>query len=92
MQANFGFFTGFNVYNAGASSTTVNCVFSGAGAPAPVGATLAAGETMTAVQTGATSYVGSVQCTAPSGSIVGVANELSSAAGDNLFAYGGFNQ
>jgi hypothetical protein len=92
MRDNFGFFTGFNVYNAGANTVTVNCVFSGTGAPDPVGATLASGETMTAVQTGSGHYVGSVQCNAPSGAIVGVANELSTAAGDNLFAYGGFNQ
>jgi hypothetical protein len=92
MQANFGFFTGFNVYNAGAANAEVTCVFSGTGAPSTVVATVEPGDTLTSIQLGATTYVGSVQCNAPGGSIVGVANELSSAAGDNLFAYGGFNQ
>ena len=92
MRDNFGFFTGFNIYNAGMASADVTCTFSGTGGPATVNETVAAGETLTAVQTGSGPYVGSVQCTADGGSLVGVANQLSSAAGDNLFAYGGFNQ
>ncbi len=92
MRDNFGFFTGFNIYNAGAAAATVSCTFSGTGGPAPVNATVAAGETLTSIQFGPGPYVGSATCTAPGGSLVGVANELGSAAGDNLFAYTGFNQ
>jgi hypothetical protein len=92
MRDNFGYFTGFNVYNAGAASASVTCTFNGAGAPAPVAATVAAGSTLTAVQTGSGSFVGSVTCNAAGSSLVGVANELGSGAGDNLFAYGGVNQ
>lgn len=92
MRDNFGFFTGFNIYNAGAAAANVACTFSGTGGPAPVNATVAAGATLTAVQIGTGPYVGSATCTAAGGSLVGVANELSSAAGDNLFAYTGFNQ
>jgi hypothetical protein len=92
MRDNFGFFTGFNIYNAGMANANVTCTFSGAGAPAPVNATVAPGDTLTAIQLGSGLYVGSVQCTAAGGSLVGVANQLGSAAGDNLFAYGGFNQ
>jgi hypothetical protein len=92
MRDNFGFFTGFNVYNAGAASASVTCTFSGTGAPADVSATVAAGEVLNAVQTGSGTYVGSATCTAAGGSLVGVANEVSTASGDNLFAYSGFNQ
>lgn len=92
MRDNFGFFTGFNIYNAGAASADVACTFSGTGGPAPVNATVPSGGTLTAVQTGTGPYVGTVTCTAAGGSLVGVANQLGSAAGDNLFAYTGFNQ
>lgn len=92
MQANYGFFTGFNIYNAGGASANVTCTFSGTGAPADVTATVAAGEVLNAVQTGTTTYVGSATCTASGGSLLGVANEISSSTGDNLFAYSGFNQ
>ena len=91
MQANFGFFTGFNVYNVG-GPVTVNCTFSGAGAPANISQPLASGSALNAVQLGATPYVGSATCTAAGGSIVGIANELGTGAGDNFFAYGGFNR
>lgn len=92
MRDNFGFFTGFNIYNAGDAAADVACTFSGTGAPAAVNANVAAGATLTAVQTGSGTYVGSVTCTATGGSLVGVANQLGSSAGDNLFAYSGFNQ
>ena len=91
MQANFGFFTGFNVYNVG-GPVTVTCTFSGAGAPATVTQSLGTGSALNAVQLGTTQYVGSATCNAPGGSIVGIANELGSGAGDNFFAYGGFNR
>jgi hypothetical protein len=92
MRDNFGFFTGFNIYNAGGAAANVTCNFTGAGAPGAVNATVAAGETLTAIQLGAGTYVGSVICNAAGGSLLGVANQLGSGAGDNLFAYGGFNQ
>ena len=91
MEANFGYFTGFNVFNAGGSSVDVTCTFSGSPSPADVTGTIAAGAALTAVQTGTTPYVGSVTCTAD-GPVVGVANELGGATGDTFFAYGGFNQ
>lgn len=93
MQDNFGYFTGFNVYNAGSSDASVTCTFSsGSNAPANINTTVSAGSAYTAVQTGSGQYVGSVTCTAAGGSLVGVANELGSGSGDNFFAYGGFNQ
>ncbi|MCA9970175.1 MAG: hypothetical protein KC425_08165 [Anaerolineales bacterium] len=93
MQDNFGFFTGFNVYNAGGSDADVTCTFSaGANKPADITTTIAPATAYTAVQLGSGQYVGSVTCTAAGGSLVGVANELGSGAGDNFFAYGGFNQ
>ncbi|MEM7332298.1 MAG: hypothetical protein AAF490_09410, partial [Chloroflexota bacterium] len=92
MQANFGFFTGFNVMNVGNSAASVNCTFSGSGGPANFTQSIAAGSVYTAVQGGAGQYVGSATCTASGGSLVGVANELGPAGGDTFFAYGGFNQ
>lgn len=93
MQANFGYFTGFNVFNAGSTSASVTCTFSGAGAPTAVTQSIDAGAALTAVQTGADTYVGSVTCTGAGASLVGVANQLSSSgSGDTFFAYGGFNQ
>lgn len=93
MQDNFGFFTGFNVFNAGGASASVTCTFSsGANAPATINQTLAAGASFTAVQTGSGQYVGSATCTAAGGSLLGVANELGSGTGDDFFAYIGFNQ
>jgi hypothetical protein len=92
MRDNFGYFTGFNIYNAGGASADVTCTFSGTGAPAPVSSTVAAGSTLTAVQTGTGRFVGSATCTAAGASLLGVANELASSTGDNLFAYTGFNQ
>jgi hypothetical protein len=92
MRDNSGFFTGFNVYNAGAAAANVTCTFTGTGAPAPVSGNVPAGGTLTAIQGGAGRYVGSVICSATGGSLLGVANQLGSGAGDNLFAYGGFNE
>lgn len=93
MQDNFGYFTGFNVYNAGGSDANVTCTFSsGSNKPTDINTTVSAGTAYTAVQTGTGQYVGSVTCTASGGSLVGVANELGSGSGDNFFAYGGFNQ
>jgi hypothetical protein len=92
MQDNFGFFTGFNVMNGDNSSATVSCVFSGSGGPANFSETLGAGQVYTTVQTGSGQYVGSATCTSTGSIVVGVANELGSAAGDQFFTYGGFSQ
>lgn len=93
MKDNFGYFTGFNVYNAGGSSASVNCTFSaGSNKPANFTQSIPSGGVHTAVQTGTGQYVGSATCTASGGTLVGVANELGNAAGDQFFAYGGFNQ
>lgn len=92
MQANYGYFTGFNVYNAGAEAD-VTCAFSaGTNAPADINVTIPANGVYTAVQGGADTYVGGVVCSATGASLIGVANELGSGAGDNFFAYSGFNQ
>jgi hypothetical protein len=94
MQANFGYFTGFNVYNAGGSATDVTCTFSSGVGTTPTSFTqnIASGSVYTSVQTGAARYVGAVTCTAASGTIVGVANELCPNTGDTFFAYGAFSQ
>ncbi len=93
MQDNFGFFTGFNVYNAGSAAASVTCTFSaGTNAPASITTNIAAGASFTAVQGDSGQYVGSATCTATGGSLLGVANELGSGTGDDFFAYIGFNQ
>lgn len=92
MQDNYGYFTGFNVYNAG-TEAIVDCTFTaGANAPADFSTTIAADGVYTAVQLGSGQYVGSVVCESAGASLVGVANELGSGAGDSFFAYSGFNQ
>ena len=97
MQDNSGYFTGFNIYNAGAADAAVTCTFSTdadnpGNTPSDVVVILGNGESYTALQMGTGSYVGGVVCTAAGGSLVGVTNELGSGAGDTLFAYNGFNQ
>jgi hypothetical protein len=95
MQDNYGYFTGFNVMNVGSSSTTVSCTFSGSSHTE--GATLAAGEALTAVQYGTalgSGYVGSATCTATGGdaSIIGVVNETLLGTGQDTFlVYEAFN-
>lgn len=93
MDRNFGYFTGFNVQNVGAASTTVTCTYTGSSHTDV--ATLAAGEAMNALQLNvlADAYVGSGTCTATAGgTIIGVVNELGpSATSDQLLVYEAIN-
>ncbi len=96
MDRNFGLFTGFAVANVGASTTTVNCTFSGT--PYTVSASVPAGQSLTDVQLNKISagYVGSAVCTATGGDqkIAGIVNEAlqgAPAANDGLAVYSGFN-
>jgi hypothetical protein len=95
MDRNFGYFTGFAVANVGASTTTVNCTFTGTGFT--VSGSVAAGSSLTAVQNGqiANGYVGSATCTATGGDqkIAAIVNELGTgvATDDKLLTYNGVN-
>jgi hypothetical protein len=93
MDRNGGYYTGFNVTNAGTSSTDVTCTFTGTGYT--VGpTTLAPGAAMTALQNNqiASGYVGSGTCTSTGEPILGVVNELGAAgAADQLLVYNGIN-
>lgn len=90
MDQNFGFFTGFNVMNVGAAATDVSCSFTGSALT--VDGTIDPGEALNHVQLNflPAGYVGSATCTGTD--IIGVVNELATAAGDNLFTYEAFNQ
>jgi hypothetical protein len=92
MDRNSGYFTGFSVANVGGGSATVNCSFSGTSVTES--ATLAAGEALAAIQSGAIAdgYVGSATCTAGSGAqIIGVVNELNTGlSGDAFLVYDAF--
>jgi hypothetical protein len=94
MDRNFGYYTGFNVQNVGTAAATVNCTFTGTSYS--VSKTLQPGEAMNDLQNNkiANAYVGSGTCTGGAGSkIVGVMNEVSSAAGvDSLLVYEGINK
>lgn len=92
MEANYGFFTGFNVMNIGASTTTVVCTF--VNNAYTVSKILAPGEVLNAVQYGTAlpdPYVGGATCDGAGVDIIGIANELGSGAGDNFYAYDAFN-
>jgi hypothetical protein len=91
---NYGYFTGFNVVNVGASSTTVNCTFSNSAYT--TSATLASGAAFTAVQANqiGNGYVGSGVCTATGGDqkIIGVVNQVNtSGTSDTFLVYEAFN-
>jgi hypothetical protein len=89
MDRNSGYFTGFNVMNVGAGSTSVSCVFTNNAYT--VNGTLDPGEALTDLQVNklADGYVGSATCTAGAGgAIVGVVNELGpSGTADQLLVY-----
>jgi len=96
MDRNYGYFTGFNVMNAGTNDATVTCTFTGSAFT--VGPTLLTpGQAMTNTQLNliANGYVGAATCsatgTAPK--IVGVVNELlNSGTSDTFLVYEGFNK
>lgn len=92
MDRNFGYFTGFNVVNAGAASTNVACTFTGTSYT--VNATLAAGAALNDVQLDKISngYVGSATCTGDAGAkLAGVVNELGTGSGDQFLVYEAIN-
>ena len=95
MDRNFGYFTGFSVANVGASTTHVNCTFTGSAFT--VSGDVAPGTSLTSVQNGqiANGYVGSATCTATGGDtkIAAIVNELGTGAptSDLLLTYNGVN-
>jgi hypothetical protein len=92
MDNNAGFFTGFNVQNVGAASTTVTCTF--VGSTYTVSDTLAPGEALNDLQLGKLGgpAVSSAVCTAPGGTIIGVVNQLGpSSTDDQLLVYEAIN-
>lgn len=87
-----GYFTGFNVMNIGATSTTVTCSFTDS--TVTVSQALEPGAALNALQAGQLGdpYVGSATCSAPGGEIIGVVNEAGPAtAADQLLVYEGVN-
>jgi len=100
MNANSGFYTGFQVMNVGSASTTITVAYgpntAGSYAPAGETATLAAGNSYNSIQAsnwGSNKYVGSASVTAGSGGqIVMIVNQVNPGlAGDQFMTYGGFN-
>jgi hypothetical protein len=95
MDRNSGFYTGFNVQNVGAGSTTVTCTYTsndGTITDSETSGTLDPGDAFNSLQLNqlANGFVGSGVCEA-SENIIGVVNELGSGSGDQLFSYEGFN-
>lgn len=114
MANNFGAFTGIQVQNVGGASTDItltygpNTVTGGDACGTPVArtATIAAGASVTFIQSGAGAatdgfdsqfatcrYVGSATVTAAAGGkVVAIVNQASTGGGDTLFTYNAFNQ
>jgi hypothetical protein len=92
---NYGYFTGFNVQNVGASAATVTCTFyNSARTVGPL--VLLPGEALTDTQYGVLGdpYVGSATCSAAEGDakIIGVVNYLrSSGTADTFLVYEAFS-
>jgi len=94
MDRNNGWYTGFNLMNAGDQEVTVNCVFTNTSYT--VSGTLEPGEALNAVQNGAiaSGYVGSGTCTASgigTNLISGVVNEIGTYGVDRMMTYEGLN-
>ena len=93
MNANGGYYTSINLMNVGAAATDVTCTFTNS--PLTLTRNLPAGGGVSLLQAaadqfGSTKYVGSATCTAASGQIVAVVNELgASATADQLLVYEG---
>jgi hypothetical protein len=96
MDRNYGYFTGFNVMNAGANDATVTCTFTSSGVT--VGPTLLTpGKALTHTQLNqlGNGYVGAATCiaTGTDPKIVGVVNQLlNSGTADTFLVYEGFNK
>jgi len=100
MNANSGFYTGFQVMNVGTSSTSITVTYgpntAGSYTPAPEFATLNPGDSYNSIQPGnwgSNKYVGSASVTAGSGAkIVMIVNQVNPGlAGDQFMTYDGFN-
>jgi len=104
MDRNYGYFTGYNVANAGTTSIAaayLSCDVTGVGASGPVSMTfnpttaIPAGGAWNLVNNGTLDdkFVGSATCTGPSGSqLLGIVNELRFTAGqDTSLTYEGTN-
>lgn len=99
MDRNFGYYTGFNLLNAGNATTEVTCTFSTAtngGTIANATYTLAAGEAVNQLQLNQASqatYVGGGTCTSDGEPIIAVVNELGTGTTvDLLFTYEAVNK
>lgn len=94
MDRNFGYFTGFNIVNAGTSPTNVVCTFTNTSYTVNV-SNLPAGGSLNAVQLNqiANGYVGAATCTGGTGAkLLGAANQLRQSTKDELLVYEGINQ
>jgi hypothetical protein len=100
MNANSGFYTGFQVMNVGSSSTTITVSYgpntAGSYTPATETYTLAPGNSYNSIQAsnwGSNKYVGSASVSASSGGkIVMIVNQVNPGlSGDQFMTYGGFN-
>ncbi len=92
MDRNYGYFTGFNIVNAGAAATNVTCTFTNSSVV--VNANLAAGAVLNDVQQNkmADGYVGSAICTGDAGAkLAAVVNELGTGSGDQFLVYEAIN-
>jgi hypothetical protein len=94
MDRNAGYFTGFNIVNAGASQTDISCTFTGTAYTASL-SNADPGDALNDLQLDsiADSYVGAATCTATGGDalILGVVNELGPGAKDVFLVYNGIN-
>ncbi len=92
MDRNFGYFTGFNIVNAGGAATNVACTFTNSAVT--VNASLAAGAVLNDVQLNklGDGYVGSATCTGDAGAkLAAVVNELGTGGGDQFLVYEAIN-
>lgn len=95
MDRNSGWWTGFNVQNVGALTTSVTCTFTNSGVT--IGPTnLGSGQALNHLQNGVlgSGYVGSATCNASGGDakIIGVVNETQTGGtSDQLMTYEGIN-
>jgi hypothetical protein len=98
MDRNSGFYTGFNVQNVSATTTTVTCQFTstdGSVTDSVTSGSLGEGDAFNDIQLNqlADGFVGSAVCTANSAGadIIGVVNQLFNGPGGLFFTYEGFN-
>ncbi len=100
MNANSGYYTGFQVMNVGTSSTTITISYGpnsgGSYAPAPETATIGPNNSYNSIQAanwGGNKYIGSATVTASGGGkVVMIVNQINPAiAGDQFMTYDGFN-